>query len=695
MIPAVLLMCCLGLIAGIALAVAARAFYVWEDPKELSIADTLPGANCGACGYPGCHASAKAIAAKQAPVNICMVGGFEVVQAVGKIMGLKVHEKEPEFAAPGCTYGINEADTIYAYHGLKDCRAATLLYGGAKVCPIGCIGLGTCANACPFDALRMGDDDLPVVNLERCVGCGTCVNICPKNIITLSSATRRILDEYVSDECTSPCERACPTGINIRSYIREIKKGNYDKALLHIKEKCPLPLICGYICPAPCELDCRRNLVDEPVAINLLKRFAADYEMATGNHINPYQCPTNGRRIALVGGGAEGLSAAYYLARLGYQPTIFEAKAQLGGALRYVIAGDRLPLNVLDHEIQNILDIGVSARTNSAMGRDFAVNTLLQDGFDAVALTSGGFDSRKILHPEKMRYDAPFEGIHIMLDFLAAFAKGKALDPGKHVAVVGSGTQTLEIARRCLAMGAEKVTIVTTLPYHMLPEEFDDTLGLRAEGIAVHASAAVVEIAGMAERLDRITVQDMDPRRKSMEIREIIKIDTLIIAAARLPELVITHAENNSTISTDTVRWQTIETFRTFPAGSNAGIFSSPEPGRISDSAAVVKSILSGRRLTRAIDQHFNDEQITPIENLIGAADEILDVAAVHSVNACERRRPAASDVDGDTKTAWIFPRAFPGLAEEDAQMEAGRCLQCGLICYQKSARKENSREDV
>jgi NADPH-dependent glutamate synthase beta subunit-like oxidoreductase/ferredoxin-like protein FixX len=695
MLAAVLLMLSLGFITSVALAVASRVFYIWEDPTEVAIADTLPGANCGACGYPGCRASATAIAAKQAPVNVCMVGGFEVAQVVGEIMGLKVHEKEPEFAAPGCTYGLADADTIYAYHGLKECRAATLLFGGTKVCPIGCIGLGTCANACPFDALSMGDDDLPVVNLERCVGCGTCVNICPKNIITLSSVSRRILDEYATDECTSPCERACPTGINIRSYMREIKKGNYDKALLHIKEKCPLPLICGYICPAPCELDCRRNLVDEPVAINLLKRFAADYEMATGNHINPYKCPTNGRRIALVGGGAEGLTTAYYLARLGYQPTIFEAKAELGGALRYVIAGDRLPLNVLDHEIKGILEIGVSARTNAAMGRDFTVMTLLQEGFDAVVLTLGGFDSRKILHPDKIRYDAPFRGLYVMLDFLAAQARGEALEIGKQVAIVDSGTKSLEVARRCLTMGAKKVIIITNQPFHMMPNEFEDTLRLRAEGIEVRASAAVVEIAGMAERLDHITLQDMDPRRKSMEVREVIRVDTLVIAAARLPELVVTHVDNDSTVSTDEVRWQTIEMFRTFPAGSNDGIFSSPEPGRISDSAAVVKSILSGRRLTRAIDQHFNDEQIGPIENLIGEADDILDVDTVHTVNACERQRPVASDVDGDSKTAWIFPEAFPGLAEEDAQMEAGRCLQCGLICYLKSPEKEYTQDDV
>jgi hypothetical protein len=180
-----------------------------------------------------------------------------------------------------------------------------------------------------------------------------------------------------------------------------------------------------------------------------------------------------------------------------------------------------------------------------------------------------------------------------------------------------------------------------------------------------------------------------------MELKEAIRVDALILAAARLPELVITHADSEAQVATDEVRWKTVETFRTFPAGNNDGIFSSPEPGRISDSAAVVKSILSGRRLTRAIDQYFNAEQLAPIENFIGETDDILDVEAVHTVDLSERKRPAAADVDGDSKTAWIFPEAFPGLDEEDAQAEAERCLQCGLICYQRSVVKEDSKENV
>jgi NADPH-dependent glutamate synthase beta subunit-like oxidoreductase len=601
-------------------------------------------------------------------------------------MGIKVYEKESEFALPGCTYGVNEADTLYVYHGLNDCRAATLLCGGSKICPIGCLGLGTCVKACPFSALSMGDDKLPVADLKRCVGCGTCVQACPKNIITLTSASRRVIGEHIIDECSSPCERSCPTGINISGYVREIQNGNYEKALLIIKEKCPLPLVCGHICPAPCEINCRRNFIDEPVAINLLKRFVADHEMTTGKHLQPYKCSDNGRNIALVGGGAEGLTAAYYFARLGYKPTIFEAKPELGGVLRYVIAEDRLPRSVLDHDINGIFEVGVQAKTNSIMGLDFTVNSLLKDGFDAVVLTSGGYDSRKILHPEKKRYDTPFSGLYIMLDFLTACAQGEGINPGRHVAIVDSGLKALEVSRKCRDLGTEKVTIISDQPIDLLPIELADPLELRITGIEVRHSAFVSGIGGSSEHIHHITLEANNPRHGHSSESELVDVDSLIISAGRLPELVIVNANSEDGSPTSTIRWHTVDTFRTFPKGCGSGIFSSPEPGRISDSAAVVKSILSGRRLARAVHQHFTDEVITPIENLISETDGILDVTEVHNVHSSARQQPPISDVEGDSKTAWILPKIFPGLDERTARREAKRCLQCGLICYKKSA---------
>jgi len=420
----------LGVVIGVGLALASKIFYVYVDPKIEALEDALPGANCGGCGYPGCSSNAVAIVEGKSSATSCVAGGPDVAVEIARVMGVEIALREPEFARPGCTYGVQDADIKYLYQGIEDCRAAVLLDGGAKVCPIGCLGLGTCVKSCPFGALSMGSDNLPVVDTQRCTGCGTCERVCPKHIITLTSTSERVIGEYVTDECTAPCQRNCPTGINIPAFIQEIRNGQYEAALAIIKERCPLPLICGYICPAPCELACRRNLIGEAVAINPLKRFVADHEMKTGKHLTPYKAPGTGQKIAVVGGGAEGLTLSYYLARLGYQPTIFEAKPQLGGILRYVIAEDRLPRKVLDHEIEGILETGVEARRNMAMGHDFDLQSLFENGFDVVALTKGGFDSRQILKPDPSGYDASLPGVFTMLELPVFSLQGKG-DPAE------------------------------------------------------------------------------------------------------------------------------------------------------------------------------------------------------------------------------------------------------------------------
>jgi formate dehydrogenase beta subunit len=328
---AIILMGGLGLVVGIGLALASKVFYVYVDPKIVAIEDALPGANCGGCGLPGCSANAEAIVAGKASPNSCVAAGDDVALAIAGILGVSVEAKEPDIALPGCTYGVADADVKYTYDGLNDCRAAALLAGGMKVCNIGCLGLGTCAAVCPFDAIVMGPQGLPVVDEVKCTGCGTCERVCPKHIITLSSVTRRILKEYTSEDCTTPCQRACPAGINISLYIQQIVDGDYHGSVQTIKERNPFPTVIGRICPRPCENDCRRKYVDEPVAINYLKRFAADYERTQNERIQPFKAPDTGRRIAVAGGGVQGLSAAFFAARLGHAATVYEGTDRLGG----------------------------------------------------------------------------------------------------------------------------------------------------------------------------------------------------------------------------------------------------------------------------------------------------------------------------------------------------------------------------
>ncbi len=676
----------LGMVAGIALAIASRVFYVWEDPTVLEITDALPGANCGGCGFAGCSAAAAEIAAGRAPCDMCVAGGFEVTMAIGEIMGQAVGEKEPEIAMTTCNFGVYEADSIYSYNGASDCNAAVMLYGGSKVCPIGCIGLGSCVKVCQFGAVAIGDDMLPVFNPDRCVACGACVEACPKDIISLTSATMRITSEYTTQECTAPCQLACPTGIDIPGYIHEVLNGNYEEGIRIIKEKCPLPLICGRICPAPCELACRRNLVDDAVGINSLKRFLADYEMTTGKHVNPYKCADSGHKTAVIGGGAEGLTVAYYLARLGHRPTIFEAKPELGGILRYVISEDRIQKNVLDHEIEGILEMGVEARANKMMGRDFTLGSLFDDGHDTIIVTTGGFDSRKILRPGDGAA-AHVPDTFLMLDFLASESAGKPVEVGEHVVIVDSGKKALDVARSCRGLGAKKVTIVSNRSIDELPEELAERDTLSAEGIDVRSSTIVAALGGVSDNLTRAVFEEYRPHDNEPARRETVEVDTIIVASGRLPELVFTRLANDeqSDSNQKACSWQTVDIFRTLPRGGDNGVFSTPEKGRVSDSSAVVKSILSGRRIVRGIQMCFSGEPIAPIAHLAAETDDILTVTEVKHVDVSERQRAPIQVAEAGTENNWGNAEAIPGLDESASRREAERCLACGLICYKKA----------
>ncbi len=691
MIQAVFMMGGLGLVVGIGLALASKLFYVYVDPKVLAVEELLPGANCGGCGYPGCAANAEAIVAGKASPNSCVAAGPEVGEAIAEILGVTIEAKEPDIARPGCTYGIEDADLKYIYNGLNDCRAAALLGGGMKVCAVGCLGLGSCARACPFDAITMGDDHLPIVDEVKCTGCGTCERVCPKNIINLSSVTRRILKEYTTEECTTPCQRACPAGINICEYINEISQGNYRDAVLTIKERNPFPTVIGRICPRPCEDHCRRQLVDEPVAINYLKRFAADYEMKSGERTQPYKAPDTGRKIAVIGGGISGLSAAFFLVRLGHEATVYEATDKLGGLLRSAIAFNRLPREILDWDIQGILELGVKAETGKSLGKDFSVDSLFDVGYEAVLMTTGGWDSR-LSRGIVDKVERPIPGTFLLLDWMRHW---KDIGVGTDAVIVGGDKLAVDGARLLKDKGAKNITIIYRESEKELSVDDIDPEKLKEEGIQIIFDAAVERLFGEKETLDEIEIVDVKSGEKNK-----ISARTLILASGRFPELIFSRVkpesegegeesaiENSDVIEAKNqgpVQWEARESYKRPAYGEESGFFSKADT--LTDYSAAVKAIGAGRRVAATIHYLLYDIEPALPEKVIYENSYVQNVDELKDVKLSPRTiMPMCTEPD--------CPELELGYDENQARREAGRCLRCGLICYRHSAASNKEKQ--
>lgn len=669
----------LGLVTGAILAVASKVFYVYVDPKVMAVDDVLPGANCGGCGYPGCTANAEAIVAGKSEANSCVAGGAEITEAIAEIMGVTIEAKEPDIARPGCTYGVGKADLKYIYDGLSDCRAAALMRGGMKVCTIGCLGLGSCEKACQFNAISMGTDGLPVVDEELCTGCGSCERVCPKHIITLSSVTRRIMKEYTTEDCTTPCQRACPAGIDISEYIRQISLKNYHRSVQVIKERNPFPTIIGRICPRPCEDECRRKYVDEPVAINFLKRFVADYEKEIGERVLPYKAPDTGRKVAVIGGGIEGLSSSFFAARLGHELTVYEATQKLGGLLRSAISVNRLSHDILDWDIQGIAEMGVAFETGKALGRDFTIDSLLGLGFDAIFLATGGWDSR-LARGAGFKPEQLIPGMYLLMDIMRANYIDGDITLTPDVVINGGGKLALDAARICKEKGAKNITLI----FREKPEAFaeEDIQQMQNEGLHAIFNSGIKTLLGEGDNLTEIEYVDLDTLSKTT-----VSAGTLIIASGRFPELIFTKQKPPESEETDTVvenstrpfKWVGIEPNKMPDGGNERGLLSATDT--LSDYSAAIKAIGSGRRAAASIHQVIYGIGPSLPDNVLTYDSDIQNVDSVDRVAKNERQiMPLSqSDIPGDSELVE------KGFTEEMAIAESQRCLQCGLICYKKT----------
>ena len=281
-----------------------------------------------------------------------------------------------------------------------------------------------------------------------CKFCTACVDVCP---------TGALADKGVRpgkrEEDLVPCKAACPARIDVPGYVRMIARGRRDEAYAIIREKVPLPGVLGRVCIHPCEEACRRGQVNQPVAICALKRYAADG--ARGRWKQAGRCaPDTGKKVAVVGAGPAGLTAAFYLRKKGHAVTVFEAQSQAGGMMRFGIPAYRLPRPVLDDELQSIWDAGVEFKPNQTLGQDFTLQSLMQNGCDAVFLGVGAQLSRRI----------PLEGCNLPdvlwgVDFLRQVARGRRSGFKDNVVVIGGGNVAVDVALTALRCGAQAVSM--------------------------------------------------------------------------------------------------------------------------------------------------------------------------------------------------------------------------------------------
>lgn len=500
----------------------------------------------------------------------------------------------------------------------------------------------------------------------------------------LTERRRLRLNELLSNHnayCEPPCHYACPAGIDIPHYIDAIAQGDNTEAVRIIKERLPLPRIIGRVCPRPCERACRRTQVDgEPVAICQLKRFSADRVHADGGTTETPAAPT-GKRVAIVGSGPTGLSAAYYLALDGHQVTIFEALDKPGGMVLNGIPPYRLPREVVAEEIDDILALGVELRLNSRLGDDFTLESLEADGYDAILLAIGAQcgSTGNIAGMDEARQ------VYSAVDFLRLTNAGRWNQPLGRTLVVGGGFTAMDAARSSLRLGAQEVTVVYRRTREEMPATPDEVEEAEEEGARLMLLTTPLRVlhtggnvTGVVCQKIRLGEPDESGRRRPEPVPDsefTVPADTVILALGQEVETEevaqVCALTPRGTIQVD---WLTLVT-------SREGVFAGGDCE--TGPATVVDAIAAGRRAAVAIDAYVRGE--SPAE------------ACSHPGARLERHMPkffeiGAKPLSDETRSRMpVLPvserRGFDevesGFAETAARREAGRCLQC--FCHEAS----------
>ncbi|HEY90424.1 MAG TPA: NADH-quinone oxidoreductase subunit NuoF [Dehalococcoidia bacterium] len=477
----------------------------------------------------------------------------------------------------------------------------------------------------------------------------------------------------------SPCQHTCPVGINVPKYVAHIAAGEYTEAVETIRERNPFPAICGRICNHPCEFRCRRGELDDPVAIRELKRFAADWYFQNVNE-DPEPFPqTKSQPVAVVGAGPTGLSCAYFLARMGYPVTAFEALPVGGGMLSVAIPEFRLPREIIQKEIDYIAKRGVDIRYNSPITVNFTVEDLRRDGYEAVFIAAGAQRSQRVGIPGELE---DIKGFFYGLRFLRDIKTGRQVEIGRRVAVIGGGNVALDAARTALRLGAEEVNIYYRRSREEMPVtevEYDQAT---AEGVRVHflvSPTRVVsqdwEVTGLQCSRMRLGEPDESGRRRPLPIpgsELLVEADNVIAAVGQAPDLSFLPVDS----ALERTRWETLVVNSNTLATNVEGVFAGGD--FVTGPGMVIDAIAAGRRAAFAIDKYIRgDTSRVEMYDLKTPVSDELPEMETDEVWEKQPRLAAPLLPTNERKTG--FAEVELAFSEERAVQEARRCLRCDL----------------